>query len=236
MARFLLIHGASHGAWCWSRLIPHLEKAGHRAAAIDLPGHGADRTPRDKVSLSDYTDAILRAMLPGTLLVGHSFGGVPITLAATAAKPAPGALIYLAALLPQSGKAFAEFRREAISPKLDGTHLVDVNAGVSTPNPKKASPFYYSDCDDATRAFATARLTPQPISVMQEKVDFRMPDTPRHYIRCLLDAVVLPDYQQRVSENWAHTHDLKTGHSPFLSNPEDLAAVLDRIAKIEMAR
>ncbi|MEC7961756.1 MAG: esterase, partial [Pseudomonadota bacterium] len=28
MARFLLIHGSAHGAWCWRDLIPALETQG----------------------------------------------------------------------------------------------------------------------------------------------------------------------------------------------------------------
>ena len=38
--RFLLIHGGFHGAWCWDRVVPELEQLGHKAVAIDLPGHG----------------------------------------------------------------------------------------------------------------------------------------------------------------------------------------------------
>ena len=30
MAVFVLVHGAYHGAWCWERLTPLLEAAGHR--------------------------------------------------------------------------------------------------------------------------------------------------------------------------------------------------------------
>jgi protoheme IX farnesyltransferase len=36
MVQFVLVHGACHGAWCWSRLIPELEGLGHRAVALDL--------------------------------------------------------------------------------------------------------------------------------------------------------------------------------------------------------
>ena len=36
--RFVLIHGGYHGAWCWDRLTPELEKLGHQALSIDLPG------------------------------------------------------------------------------------------------------------------------------------------------------------------------------------------------------
>src|SRR6266545_2154841 len=41
--RFVLVHGGFHGAWCWSRTIPQLERLGHEAIAVprfweaDLP-------------------------------------------------------------------------------------------------------------------------------------------------------------------------------------------------------
>jgi alpha-beta hydrolase superfamily lysophospholipase len=44
--RFVLIHGGFHGAWCWERTIPELERLGHEAIAIDLPGHGERRDER----------------------------------------------------------------------------------------------------------------------------------------------------------------------------------------------
>ena len=45
MSQFLLVHGAFHGAWCWRKTVAELERRGHRAKAIDLPGQGEDRTP-----------------------------------------------------------------------------------------------------------------------------------------------------------------------------------------------
>ena len=37
MATFALVHGAWHGAWCWERLIPLLQQAGHSVVAPELP-------------------------------------------------------------------------------------------------------------------------------------------------------------------------------------------------------
>ena len=230
MARFLLIHGASHGAWCWEKVLPLLADKGHEAAAIDLPGHGQDKTPRETVTLSDYTGSVLAALAPDTILVGHSFGGFPITLAAAAMPEKVHALVYLCALVPRPGLAFSAFRPEAISPELSASQVVDRAAGVTTALPEKAGPVFYSDCTEADRDWALARLTPQPIAVMTEPVAFAEPDVPRHYIRCLQDKVVFPAYQMAVSADWAHVHDMNAGHSPFLSDPEGLAALLHRIA------
>ena len=45
MAKFVLVHGAWHGAWCWERLTPILQAAGHEVIIPDLPGMGADAAP-----------------------------------------------------------------------------------------------------------------------------------------------------------------------------------------------
>jgi hypothetical protein len=50
-----------------------LEERGHRAHAIDLPGHEADPTPAATVTLKDYVraiDAALRARGGRSVLVG----------------------------------------------------------------------------------------------------------------------------------------------------------------------
>jgi pimeloyl-ACP methyl ester carboxylesterase len=82
---FVLVHGSWHGAWCWEKVTPLLEAAGHVAVAVDLPGHGEDRTPPGDVTLSDYTDRIcdvVAAQSGPVVLVGHSMGGGAITQAA----------------------------------------------------------------------------------------------------------------------------------------------------------
>lgn len=35
--RSVLIHGGNHGAWCWDKVTPEIEKLGHSALAIYLP-------------------------------------------------------------------------------------------------------------------------------------------------------------------------------------------------------
>ena len=40
MATFVLVHGVWHGGWCWNRVIPLLETAGHRAFGPSLTGLG----------------------------------------------------------------------------------------------------------------------------------------------------------------------------------------------------
>lgn len=230
MASFLLIHGASHGAWCWDKLVPQLTARGHRATAIDLPGHGDDGTPRNNVRMNDYVLRVLDHLAPDTILVGHSFGGFPITLAAARAPEKLRALVYVCALIPRPGVAFTTFRAEAISQELSEAQTVDRIAGVTHAIPEKAGPVFYSDCSAKDRDWALARLTPQPIAVMTEPTEFTPPDTARHYVRCTADRVIYPEFQRTTSQGWSDVYDMDTGHSPFLSDPGGLADILDRVA------
>ncbi|MBT3661687.1 MAG: alpha/beta fold hydrolase, partial [Rhodospirillaceae bacterium] len=58
MANFVLVHGAYHAAWCWQRVVPVLEQAGHRVSAPDLPGHGDDKAPPADVTMSSYAGRV----------------------------------------------------------------------------------------------------------------------------------------------------------------------------------
>ena len=60
MANFVLVHGAWHGAWCWSRIQPALVRAGHVAHAVTLTGVGerAHLLSKDITLETHITDVI----------------------------------------------------------------------------------------------------------------------------------------------------------------------------------
>ncbi len=233
MASFLLIHGASHGAWCWRDLIPALAARGHDARAIDLPGHGEDPTPRGAVTMELYRDAVLAALRAGDVLVGHSMGGYPVTAAAEAAPELVRALVYLAAYIPAPGRSLASLRRA------EGEQLLDrasrVADGLVTMDPALSVPLFYNDCPDAAVSFALPRLTPQPVAPFRAKVEVtgRSAALPRHVVLCMDDRTILPEFQEAMAAEFpaSAVHRIACGHSPFFSAPATLAATLDRIAK-----
>ena len=76
--RFVLVHGAWHGGWCWDGIIRALEAQGHSAAAPTLPGQQPD-DERASVRFDDYVLALtdlLQAQSEPVVLVGHPGRGL----------------------------------------------------------------------------------------------------------------------------------------------------------------
>ena len=112
MKTFILIHGSWHSAWNWHKVVPILEKAGHRAIAIDLPGMGRDKTPIQDVTMKTTVEKICALIdsVPGkVILVGHSKNGIMISQAAEYRPDKIEKLVYLAAYLIPNGKTQREY-------------------------------------------------------------------------------------------------------------------------------
>ncbi|KAI5352355.1 PREDICTED: salicylic acid-binding 2 [Prunus dulcis] len=57
---FVLVHGACHGSWCWYKIKPRLESAGHRVTALDLAASRINtKAIQDVHSLAEYSEPLL---------------------------------------------------------------------------------------------------------------------------------------------------------------------------------
>lgn len=238
--RFLLVHGGFHGAWCWSRVVPELRALGHEAIAIDLPGHGERR---DEVStLEGRRAAILEALRPGDVLVGHSGGGYEITLAADAAPEKIRHMIYLAAGLPLEGRPLIEASggRPAQEVAEGGkTQLMTEETGMmgfirlndrgrmECCDFERVRDFFYHDCDDASARWAYSQLSAAPVEFLLEPIhlpNFWKADLPRSYILCLQDRAAPPGLTAGFIERLGvEPLAIDASHSPFLSMPRATA-------------
>ncbi|GAA2427174.1 alpha/beta hydrolase [Actinomadura vinacea] len=119
---FVIVHGANGNAYSFAPLVAALAEAGHRALAVDLPGHGpagnfprSYQAPQDlaafaaapspilgKTSLDDnvrhVVGTVRRVARNGpVVLVGHSMGGATITRVADHVPDLIERLVYLSA-------------------------------------------------------------------------------------------------------------------------------------------
>lgn len=233
MAEFLLIHGSCHGAWCWRDVVPALAALGHGVRVLDLPGHGADRTPAAQVTLRGYAEAILAAIPAPVTLVGHSMAGFPITLAAELAPEKIARLVYLCAYVPVPGLSLADMRRAGPRQPLLEAIAVAPDGVTFTFRPGKVAEKLYHDCPPETVDFALAHLCPQPILPQATPIATldRCAGVERHYILCENDQAIPPEYQATMSGGFApgHVTRMATSHSPFFADPAGLARQLHGI-------
>jgi pimeloyl-ACP methyl ester carboxylesterase len=92
--------------------MPLLEAAGHEGIALDLPGHGRDRTPANRVTLESCVSRVLEAVDrvdEKPVLVAHSRNGIVISQAAEQRSERIAGLVYLAAYLVPPGKSMMDF-------------------------------------------------------------------------------------------------------------------------------
>jgi len=235
MARFLLVHGSGHGAWCWRDVRPALAALGHEAEALDLPGSGDDKTPAGEVTLEGYARAILERLDTPSIVVGHSAGGYAIAQAAEIEPARIARLVYLCAYVPRPGVSLIEMRREAPEQPLAGKLETSPDGHAYRFSDAGIAQNLCADCPPEALAFAREKLGWQPIAPQSAPFEAtgRGAGVPRSYILCENDRTIPPAHQRAMSAHFdpADMHSLPTGHSPFLAAPGALAALLDRIAR-----
>ena len=207
-----------------------LEAEGHRVVALDLPGHGEDRTAVTGMTLdanvARVREAVEAADAP-VILVGHSMGGVAITQTAEEVPDRIAMLVYVCAVLPQDGESSAGLR-ERLYPHVVTSAQVNESAGTFTLPDEPLRVAAYGECDEEDVAFATRRVVPESLAAYGAPVRItpeRAGRVPRVYIECLRDRTIPIDGQRAMHQSvrCEQVLTIDTDHSPFLSRPRELA-------------
>jgi pimeloyl-ACP methyl ester carboxylesterase len=234
MSTFLLVHGAWHGGWCWQRVTPLLESAGHRVLAPSLTGYG------DKAHLlgpdvgpDTHVDDIvtLLAGLDDVILVGHSYAGLVISAAANRVPDRVAHLVYLDAMVPVDGET-------AVDVQPVSRQLIDAADGWRIPPlPEQPAPFgLFGVTDPADVAWLRAKLSDQPVRCLQQPVRLDNPAAekiPRTHIHCVgakpagITRRPVPAIQPNGSPS--QVFELPTGHDCMITMPAELSELLLKI-------
>ncbi len=238
MATFLLVHGACAGGWCWQKLAPLMEVNGHKVCAPDMPGLGKDDTPPANVTLADNVEKVSRLldkMEDQVVLVGHSLGGITISAVAEARRRKIKALVYLCALLPLPGKSGRDMTALEPESMFRLSRQVSPDGLTYTFARDRLHGLFYADVSPEDRYTAMERLRPQPIAISTTPVTLteeRFGSVPRWYIECTHDNAVRIGRQRAMVKTLpCKVITMECGHSPFYSNPEELAEHLEIIAR-----
>jgi pimeloyl-ACP methyl ester carboxylesterase len=229
----VLVHGAWHGAWCWSAVQAELDRRGVPSYAIDLPGHGA--SPEGFADLhtgAARVAAFVERLGTDVVLVGHSYGGAVITEAGLHTTHVRH-LVYVAAFVLDEGESMVRIPilPEAPEPllaaaryRLDAAHLAL--------HPDLAVPALYAHCPPEVQQAAVARLCPHPVaSFVQPVTGAAWHTIASTYVRCTDDQAVPLAHQDAMAARCGAIETLHTDHSPFASLPAATADIVERLAR-----
>jgi pimeloyl-ACP methyl ester carboxylesterase len=229
MATCSLVHGAWHGAWCWELLGAELERAGHRAIAVDLPCDDPAAT------FSDYADVVVASLeeADDVVLVVHSLGGH--TGALVAARRPVRRLVYLCALLADPGRSLIDQlgdEPEMLLPRYRAGLATDEQGRSFFTDFEVARECFFADCDESAARAAFERLRPQGQTAHEIACPLEAhPDVPTEYVLGSADGIVNPEWSRRAARERLGIEAVElpgSSHSPFLSRPAELASLLTR--------
>ena len=227
---YVLVHGAWHGGWCWTRLSPLLRAAGHVVYAPSLTGMGERKhLARPDLKLDDHILDVVQLLemeeLHDVVLVGHSYGGMVATGAADRVPQRIGKLVYLDAFVPENGKCALDY---VVPERAAGFRAAGEKSGLIPPPP--LSLWGLIDPKDIDFAKPREVMHPyhtlaQPIRLANEAALQRIPKT---FIYCSRPATGSFDAiaaKLRKDPAWRF-HELETGHDAMLLKPQALATIL----------
>ena len=214
---FVLVHGSGGGGWTWERVAPLLREAGHEVRAPDLEMGDAD------TGIDEHATQVLDSIgeLRDVVLVGHSYAGLPVGVAADRAPDRLAHVVYLDSFLPRDGESGVSQR-----PDLVEWVVPLAKDGLLPPlAPEQVG------ADEADYELLRTGLTTTPLRCWTDPVRLTGAGerVPRTYIWCKRSG--FREVAQRLLDDpsWS-VRELDTKHMAMYTAPRELAALLLELA------
>ncbi|MFJ5260469.1 alpha/beta hydrolase [Streptomyces sp. NPDC088387] len=219
----LLVHGAWHGPWCWEQLIDELPDVDVRTVALPSSGTGGGGDAGALGDLRDDAAVVAHAVaeIDGpVVVVAHSYGGVPVTEALGSAANVRR-VVYLCAFQLDAGESVLSAVGGTPPPWWD---VREDDGTVAALDPEQV---FYGDVEPGLRARAVAQVGLQSLAAFSQPLTQAAWHTlPSTYVICEADGAIPPFAQEAMSGRARDVRRLDASHSPFLSRPAELAALL----------
>lgn len=221
---FILVHGAWHGGWCWSRVEQRLRDQGCQVLTPTLSGL-SDRAAEyhDAIDLADHVRDVVSLIVEHDLrdivLCGHSYGGMVITGVAAELADRIASIVYLDAFLPMSGQSAS-----------------DISGFVPQPGPVPPRTAESLGIAEADREWVTALLTPQPsrtFTTPVANVDALDRIGRKTYVLATVGAppfFIAAHARAQGAADW-HARQIECGHDAMIISPDDVVELLIEAAR-----
>ncbi|MBL7925766.1 MAG: alpha/beta fold hydrolase [Bacteroidia bacterium] len=231
---FVFVPGSFHAAWCWYKMQPLLNKNGNTSEAINLPAHGPDTTPISAVTLNSYVDAVCKVLEKynkPVVLIGHSRAGIIISSVAEHMPDKIKQLVYLCAFLIPNGEPMVATALTDTASLMVSNLIFNEQEGWHIPKNEIYKEAFYNDCSEEDVFLSTSLLIKEPnapVATPLTLTDNKYGTVTKAYIHTTLDNTITYELQKKMVKKVPVdlTFELKAGHSPFLSQPKQLADIL----------
>lgn len=185
----VLVHGAWHGGWVWSKVVSLLAKRGLFVRAPTLSGLGS-RAHLLKAStglqthVKDVVEYIQYWDLKKVKLVGHSYGGMVITGVLGLIPDRIQHAIYLDAFVPEPEESLFDLLPEQRRQRYEA--LIDCRNNVAVIPAEEVPDSIIGEFPKKKMEWIRSRLTDQPVKTFQEALSFNshVDDVSKTYILC----------------------------------------------------
>jgi pimeloyl-ACP methyl ester carboxylesterase len=220
----VLVHGAFADGSGWRYVIPLLEKDGYTVIAVQNP----------MTSLADdatTTKRVIDAQKGPVVLVGHSYGGAVITVAATGSTNVK-ALVYIAAFAPDAGDSLGSLLK-SMAPSDIGRALVPDAGGFLYIDRAQFHDVFAKDVSPAEARIMAATQKPIFGPIFETPGPSAAWKTiPSWYLVASEDRAINPDLQRFMAKRiGATTFETKASHVPFITQPKEVAKIIAAAAK-----
>jgi pimeloyl-ACP methyl ester carboxylesterase len=232
---FVLVHGAWHGSWCWSRVRKALQSQGHSVFTPTLTGVGERvhlLTPQVNLTthVLDVVNLLKWEDLSDVVLCGHSYGGAVISGVADLVPTKISALVYLDAFVLEDGESVHDTLPKEHS-QMQKELAREHGEGWKVP-PIPAVAFNVNEAD---REWVDRQCTAHPIACFQERLKLSGAGasiSEVHFIQATdyADSPFAAYASRARSKGW-RVSEVACGHDVMLDRPEELTNILRHIAK-----
>jgi len=229
----VLVHGAWSDASSWDAVTPLLKAQGEEVIIVNLAGHGKDTTSFAGITFQTYVDQVKAAIGDRTnvVLVGHSFAGLVISQVAEEIPAQIKELIFLAAALPHDGDSLLGLAKGDPASHIGKFLTVDKEHGAAIIAKEGAADIFAADAPQQVQDYIAANIKPEPLVPLATPVhltDKNFGSIRKVYIHTANDHAISYPAQQYMVKNSkvAKVYTLQSSHTPFISMPDKLAAIL----------
>ena len=229
----VLVHGAWSDSSSWNAVIPLLKAQGGEVINVNLAGHGKDTSVTAGITFQTYVDQVKAAIGTRTnvVLVGHSFAGLVISQVAEEVSTQIKELIFLAAALPHNGESLLSLAKQDPGSHIGKSLSIDKENGLAIVAKDAVADIFAADAPQQVQEYLSANLKPEPLAPLATPVQLtekNFGSVKKSYIHTLNDhAISYPAQQYMVkSGKVSKVYTLVSSHTPFISMPDKLAAIL----------